>query len=171
MTAREFWSTDGGLSQRKFIVIAPTLSEVDRYITALAKTWRRRSKSPIVDSIGSKRWHLSKLVEDGEHIVCTHALFGTLTKQIYRDIQRHEYVLVVDEEVEVVRSYGLAKAKVATLLEKEFVVRGPATSPAVVELQAMGRASFPVQVGHPSALRSGPSGSRQKWSPDRRAAE
>lgn len=56
---------------------------------------------------GSKLHSLSELVNNGNNIVSTHALFKSLTKEIVSGIERHGYILIIDEVLSVWEKYTM----------------------------------------------------------------
>jgi hypothetical protein len=115
---------EAGVPSKRWLVIVPTLSEVDRYVDALS-TFGAPFEMPNDTFHNRKHLHLLQMVKDGQNIVATHALFNQLSRQVYEAIEALDYTLVIDEEIEVVRPYELHAKKVATLIEKEFVLHDP----------------------------------------------
>jgi hypothetical protein len=74
------------LSQR-WLVIVPTLKEVDRYVKRF-EALGALFYFPNTEVDGRKTWHLQTLVNQGRNIVATHSLFKHLTSSVYRAIER-----------------------------------------------------------------------------------
>jgi hypothetical protein len=90
---------------QKWLVIVPTLKEVDRYVNKFGDKGAL-FYFPNTEVDDRKTWHLQTLVNQGRNIVATHSLFKHLTPSVYRAIERQGYNLVVDEEIEVVRPWS-----------------------------------------------------------------
>ncbi len=96
----------------KFLVVVPLLSEVDRFIHSCPDL-RFKNPQPIH---GKKLYHLDKLVEEGENIVTTHALFRLLDRSIYEKLKEQGYVLIIDEVLDTVEMFDKLTAKDRKLL-------------------------------------------------------
>lgn len=120
-TQREIF--DGLLGDRRFLYVAPFLSEVDR-VTNACPGLRFRDPQPIH---GRKLYHLAKLIEAGENICTTHALFSMINREIYEQLKKQNYTLVIDE---VITCVDLLKSLTASdrkmLFEGEYVFVGDA---------------------------------------------
>lgn len=89
----------------KIIYVTPFLAECDRILEACAD---RRFKTPEVrKGKGSKARHLLKLLERGENVVITHALFSAVTDEMLKCLRDYEYTLIMDEAMEVVTEVNL----------------------------------------------------------------
>ncbi len=90
----------------KFLVVVPLLSEVDR-LTHACPDLRFMNPQPVH---GRKLYHLEKLVEDGENIVTTHALFRMLNRNVHEKLKQQNYTLIIDEVLDCVEMFdGLTK--------------------------------------------------------------
>jgi hypothetical protein len=117
---------EAGMPTRKWLVIVPTLAEVDRYVAALS-TFGAPFEMPNDAFHNRKHLHLLRMVEEGCNIVATHALFNQLSRQVYKAIEALDYTLVIDEEIEVVRPYDLPTNKTNHLFNKGYVFTDPLT--------------------------------------------
>lgn len=86
------------LKTTKFLVVVPLLSEVDRITNACSDL---RFKNPQAIN-GKKLFHLLELIERGENIVTTHALFKLIDRDIYKAIKNENYTLILDEALDCV---------------------------------------------------------------------
>lgn len=108
-----------GNPPRKFIVIVHDLSEVDRFSKA-CPALDFKDPQPVY---GRKLYGLQQLVEAGENIVTTHALFKLLTPEVVNSIRSYGYTLMVDEVLTTVETYNDLVDKDRDLLFKaEYVV-------------------------------------------------
>ena len=68
----------------KYFVVVPTRAEIDRVISGAVVPFDTPEEGSYVDPAGVKRssllMGLSELIEDGENIVCTHALFDKVNR-------------------------------------------------------------------------------------------
>ena len=96
----------------KFLVVVPLLSEVDRF-TNSCPDLRFKNPQPVQ---GKKLYHLEQLIEEGENIVTTHALFGMLDRSIYEKLQEKRYVLIIDESMACVEMFNELKLRDRKLL-------------------------------------------------------
>lgn len=100
--------------KEKFLVITPFLDEVERYRESCPK---RKFKTPVF-SVKSKLDNLRKLVEHGENIVSTHALFQKFDKELVNLFQSKNYTLVLDEVADIINEYTISKSDLDLLTEK-----------------------------------------------------
>jgi hypothetical protein len=97
---------------RKFLVVVPLLDEVDRFKSACPDL-RFKDPQPVH---ARKLYHLDLLIEAGENIVTTHALFKMLTRDIYKKLLEQGYTLVIDEVLDCVDLFSELKEKDKNLL-------------------------------------------------------
>ena len=107
---------------KRFIVVVPLLSEVERIGTSCPDL-RFKDPQPIH---GQKLYHLEKLIEDGENIATTHALFQLLNRSMYERLKQRGYTLVIDEVLNCVEMFsGLTKADRTILFNQDMVFVDP----------------------------------------------
>lgn len=105
--------------ESRFIYVTPTLNEVERIKEKCAQA---EFKEPDTKQHGSKYFSFKTLVENGENIVTTHALFKLLTKDILATIKRMKYTLVIDEALDCVEIYhGITKADLEILFRDSMI--------------------------------------------------
>jgi len=89
--------------QEKWLFVSPLLSEVEeggRLMTALNHTV---FVSPITsDDHDRKQDHLLELLASGANVACTHSLYLQMSDEHLDWIEKHGYILVIDEEINVV---------------------------------------------------------------------
>ena len=87
----------------KYLYISPMLTEVEQRIPedceALEFTF------PTTEEHKTKSLHLLELLAEGCNISFTHSLFHELSKKQLEQISRHNYVLIIDEEVSLIEPY------------------------------------------------------------------
>jgi len=103
---------------QRYIVVVPLLTEVER-IRSSCPNLRFKDPKP---GHGQKLYHLEQLIDDGENIVTTHALFQILNRSMYDKLSHHGYKLVIDEVLDCVEMFtGLTKADRAILFDQDMV--------------------------------------------------
>lgn len=104
-TGKLFNCTDD-FTPTSFLYIVPTLDEVDRIQAELPEL---DFQAPSY-AIGRKFDHLKELIEGGQNIVSTHALFQLLTQEAVELLEGQGYVLVIDEALECVKPFDLSSS-------------------------------------------------------------
>ena len=102
-----------------FIFITPFLSELDRVIESCNN--RKFVKPNEKLGEGSKTKHLYKLLEQRKNIVSTHSLFKGITQDIINEIKEGEYILFLDEVMEVVEDLHISKDDIQILLNNKTI--------------------------------------------------
>jgi hypothetical protein len=90
----------------KVIFITPFLSECNRIIE---HTSRKFIQPDVKIGKGRKMDHLVQLVSKGENIVSTHALFSNIDDTLINALRSNDYVLFLDETMNVVENFDLYK--------------------------------------------------------------
>lgn len=90
--------------QNKYLYVSPMLTEVESRIPEACRSLE--FVYPCTEEYKTKGEHLLKLLEEGCNISFTHSLFTDLTKRHLALIKKHEYVLIVDEEINFIESYS-----------------------------------------------------------------
>lgn len=91
-------------TEERFIYVSPLLSEVEdggRIHQALEKTV---FETP-TDSEGSKSEHFLELLKEGVNIACTHSLYLGMTSEHFYQIKDKGYIVIIDEEIDVIESF------------------------------------------------------------------
>ena len=86
----------------KFIFIVQYLEEVERVKEACPDANLCEPRESKLYKY-SKLKHTRNLIQSGKSIITTHALFGEYTADMVEMIRQHQYVLIMDEVVEVLR--------------------------------------------------------------------
>jgi hypothetical protein len=126
-------STFTGRPNKKVLVIVPLLSEIERYQRSLPsfafkEPSEYNSKKLRTKGHGKKFYDLVRLVEDGENIITTHALFSKMDRDLYAKLREAGYELIIDEVLETVTLYkGLSIHDRAILRDQNMVSVDPDT--------------------------------------------
>ncbi|WP_191569364.1 hypothetical protein [Paracoccus yeei] len=120
----------------KYIYVSPLLTEV-------TDTIDEETKEPIIARVNKdkvakqlnfkspegygKSVEVLKLLEDGENISCTHALFLKMSEAHWQAIKDQEYILILDEEIAVIEKFTEGKKGDLPLLISlgECSIEGP----------------------------------------------
>lgn len=87
----------------KYLYISPMLKEVEERIPEACEALE--FTFPTTEEHKTKSEHLLQLLRDGCNISFTHSLFSELSKKHLEHIARHNYVLIIDEEVSLIEPY------------------------------------------------------------------
>jgi hypothetical protein len=91
----------------KYIYVSPMLSEVDKNGRIHKEILGTEFISPDIEESRSKIEHLSKLLDQGVNIACTHNLYLSMTNEHFETIKKQGYIIILDEEIEVIKTYGV----------------------------------------------------------------
>ena len=91
---------------KKFLVITPFLDEITRYKNYCKS---KNFKAPKFENNKTKLDSLKKLINNGENIISTHALFQKFDNELIDLCRAQDYVLVMDEVANVIEEYSLSK--------------------------------------------------------------
>lgn len=87
----------------RFLYVTPYLSEVERI--------RSHCNFQVTDSDeGTKLSQLKELLEKGESVAITHALFLRMSRDVLELVDEGEYHLIIDESLPVIQSIPITKA-------------------------------------------------------------
>ncbi len=96
----------------RFLVITPFLDEIKRYKEYCEDT---DFKSPKFSSTRTKLDNLKLLINKGDNIVSTHALFQKFDNELIDLCRSQNYTLIMDEVANVVDEYPISKQDFETL--------------------------------------------------------
>jgi hypothetical protein len=107
------WMTDN--PQNKYLYVSPMLSEVEERIPSACESLE--FTYPNTEEYKTKSIHLLELLKDGKNISFSHSLFSDMTKEHLYWIKRHQYTLIVDEELNFIEAYkgGYGKDDIVSL--------------------------------------------------------
>lgn len=108
-------------SSEKFLVITPYLPEVERYRKECAV---KHFKQPTYGTggNGTKLGSLKALINRGENIVSTHALFQKFDNEVVDLCRAANYTLIMDEVAEVIQEFTISAMDFAQLKENYIVI-------------------------------------------------
>lgn len=101
----------------RFIYITPLLDELKRIRDACPALDFKEPQQ--VD--GSKLKHFNELIERGENICATHALFNMADRRTRERLIESNYVLIIDEAVEAVKEFPIHRDDIRALYEARMV--------------------------------------------------
>lgn len=108
-------------TDKKIMYVTPYLTEVERIIKACPD---KRFKQPVnYNGTASKMISLKHLLDNGENIVTTHALFHQFDDQTIELCYGQGYVLIMDEVTDVIDVYPMGKEDTKIMLEKFVEVK------------------------------------------------
>lgn len=93
-------------TDKKFLVITPFLDEITRYRTYCKE---KNFKSPKFEKKKTKLDNIKYLIEKGENIVSTHALFQKFDNELIDICRAQNYTLIMDEVANVIDEYSITK--------------------------------------------------------------
>ena len=101
--------------EKKFLCIVPLLDECERY--------KEKTNIDIIDpkSWGSKWKHFRWLVENEQNIVTTHALIQKMDLDMLELLKSKEYVLMIDECLDVLSPYKISKDDMKIIFNENLV--------------------------------------------------
>lgn len=98
----------------RFVYITPFLPEVERVVNSV--TNRVFVTPDVKQGKGSKRKHFYELIKEGNDIVSTHSLFRGVNKEVKDTIKEMEYILILDEVMDVVEQLKISTDDINMLL-------------------------------------------------------
>lgn len=104
--------------ETRFLVITPYLREVLRYRKCCPE---KHFMEPMWEN-GAKLNNVKTLVQNGENIVTTHALFQRFDKELIDLLSIMHYTLIMDEVANVVDLYDLTRDDQKNLMEKYIYI-------------------------------------------------
>ena len=104
-------------NNKSYVYITPYLTEVNRIKTECSD---RRFYEPVNKGDG-KLDSLHKLLQQGKNITSTHALFRMTTDETIALVKSKDYVLILDEVLDVVEQIHLKKNDIDVLLQMEMI--------------------------------------------------
>lgn len=113
-------------ASEKFLVITPFLDEITRYRNYCAD---KNFKSPGFLKVNGKSTKLNdikRLIERGDNIVSTHALFQKFDNELIDLCRVQNYTLIMDEVANVIEEYNLSKQDFE-ILKNTYVEINPDT--------------------------------------------
>lgn len=105
-------------SEMRFIYITPFLSEVARIKESVTN---RKFVEPVNRGKG-KLDNLKQLILNDCNIVSTHALFQTADEEVIRLLKASNYILILDEVMNVVEQFELNKDDLRLLIQNEMIL-------------------------------------------------
>lgn len=92
--------------KEKFIYVSPLDSEVGENGRVHKDCKIAKFNSPTTECYDTKSDHLFELLSHGYNVACTHALYLIMTQKHFDEIQKQGYIVVIDEELGVIKDYA-----------------------------------------------------------------
>ena len=89
----------------RFIYVSPLISEVGEGGRLHKDLKHAKFHSPNTENSKSKSDDLLSMLDDGLNICCTHSLYLLMDSRHLAAIKRHNYILIIDEEIGVISDY------------------------------------------------------------------
>lgn len=89
----------------KFIYVIPNLSELEDTEFGNSRILSIGFVAPSTDKYRTKGEDIYHLLCDGINVACTHALYQSLERKHLDKIKEHGYIIVIDEEVNLIDAY------------------------------------------------------------------
>ena len=105
----------------RFIYITPYLSESDRVKRSCPQAKITEPSNRIKEYEFKKLNHTAVLIRNGRNIATTHQAFKWYTQEMLDDIRQKDYVLIVDEDVDVLESYDMNPTDLELLVRSGYV--------------------------------------------------
>lgn len=110
-------------SNNKYMFITPFLSEVQRIKKSCPE---HHFKEPKLIK-NNKKTDLTQLIKSGENIASTHAMFEKIDLNLVEDLKKQEYVLILDEVINVINIYNIKKQDLEFILEHTVEIKKDGT--------------------------------------------
>lgn len=107
----------------KFIYITPYIKEADRIQRACPHCHFARPSDNIPDFGFSICGHTAALIKDGRNIATTHAAFKFYSKDMLQDIKDQGYILLVDENIEMMEEMKMNTGDLDMCIRAGYVKR------------------------------------------------
>ena len=103
---------------QRYIYVSPLLSEVD-IDGRVPKALNNIEIFSPSDKDGTKSDHLLELIKQGCNICCSHSLYSSLTDKHFNQIAVGNYVVLIDEEINVIGGFdNYSDSDIQWLIEK-----------------------------------------------------
>ena len=106
---------------KKFIYITPYLDEANRIKRGCPDAHFVEPSAKLKEMSFKKLNHIAKLIKDGKNITSTHAAFRRYTREMLDDIRAQNYMLIIDETVDVLDEVEVCKWDIDLLMEGGYV--------------------------------------------------
>lgn len=105
-------------AEKRFVYITPYLDEVDRIIGGCKA---RKFQRPVPRNNEGRLNDIHRLLEEGQNIASTHAMFKKYTEETVQLIESGGYTLVLDEAFSVVSDLDLSVGDIAVLKASSLI--------------------------------------------------
>lgn len=105
--------------ERSYIYVTPYLDEcsrIEEYVVG-----RKMNQPNAKLGKGSKLNHFKELISKGKDVVMTHSLFSSIDEELKSILSKHNYVLIIDEVMNVIEIYDIADKDKQILREQNMI--------------------------------------------------
>lgn len=106
---------------QKFIYITPYLDEVKRIKLQCPGLRFAEPNNVHGEYQHRKLYHTAALIEEGRNIASTHELFKNYTAEMLAMLREQEYILFIDENIDILESTTITQGEVEMLIEGGYV--------------------------------------------------
>lgn len=107
--------------EKRFVYITPYLKEAERIKDSCPSHRFAEPSDSLPDFHFSKLEHTRFLLANGHNIATTHSAFRAYTSDMIDAIEKHDYVLIVDESVDVFQEGQYKKGDIQVLIDSGHV--------------------------------------------------
>lgn len=106
---------------QKFIYVTPYLSEATRIRDNCPQAHFIEPSNKLKEYHFKKSEHTAALIHDGYNITTTHQAFKGYTRDVLEDIKSQDYVLIIDENVEVLETFELDVSDLQLAIDAGYI--------------------------------------------------
>ena len=106
-------------TEQKYIYITPFLDEVERVKKGCSQRYFYEPSEKL--GKGSKYRHFVELLREGKNIVSTHSLFRNIDKEVIELLKEHNYILILDEVLNVIEKVNINRTDLEMLEDKKII--------------------------------------------------
>lgn len=109
---------------RKYLIIVPTLPEVQRYVDNCPNADFKQPETSYdgqIEEYQSKKKNLMRLLLNGNNIVSTHSMYGLIDESIAQEIFNQEYYILIDECLSCLEPLTLTNDMRDALLDSGYI--------------------------------------------------
>ena len=106
---------------KKYLYVTPFIDETERIAKACAELHFLTPSDDLFEYHHRKRDHLRALANQGRNVAMTHTLFSMIDDVTARVIADHGYVIIIDEAIDIFRSFKYSEDDIGVLLTSKYL--------------------------------------------------